>query len=78
MMAALQTMAHSAAEALRSDGCPQYNQLREDIAALESSRYTHGPKPSMECPIVDRTQNLALMHCMAHSAAAALRSDRHP
>ena len=35
---ALKIMAHSAAVALRGDGCCQYHQLREDITALEASR----------------------------------------
>lgn len=38
MMAALKALAHSAGSALRGDGCSLYTQLREDIAALESSR----------------------------------------
>ena len=38
VMAALKALAHSAASALRGDGCSQYTQLQEDIAALESSR----------------------------------------
>lgn len=36
--AALGAMAHSAAVALRGDGCCQYHQLLDDIATLEASR----------------------------------------
>lgn len=38
VMGALSTMAQTAACALRGDGCGQYQQLKEDIAALETRR----------------------------------------